>query len=101
VGGFAVRRGCGATNGRRRVFSGGAVVGRGGRPPPEMARDGGAYRSMALEMAWDPLEKPDPGAGEEEEEGREEEKGMAEAGNAGAGPMREMRLVGPTRIEAQ
>ena len=73
------------TNGRRRVFSGGAVIERGGRPPPEMARDGGAYRSMALEMARDPLEKPDPGAGEEEEEGREEEKGMAEAGNAGRG----------------
>ena len=38
--------------------------------PPEMVRDGGVYRSMALEMARDPLEKPDPGAGEEEEEGR-------------------------------
>ena len=64
--------------------------------PLEMVRDGGAYRSMALEMARDPLEKPDLGAGEEEEEGREEEKGMAGAGGAGAGLMREMRLVGPT-----
>ena len=55
---------------------------------PEMVRDGGAYRSMALEMARDLLEKPDPGAGEEEKEGREEEKGMAAAGGAGAGRQR-------------